>query len=70
MKAFKANKQYTITEAEKAGYLAQGYDIIDDTGAVVERSPLATVPYSQYEAAAAELEQLSAELRKKKKGEV
>ena len=40
MKAFKANKQYTITEAEKAGYLAQGYDIIDDTGAVVERLSL------------------------------
>lgn len=70
MKAVKANKQYTISEAEKAGYLAQGYDIIDDTGVVVERSPLATVPYSQYEAAAVELEQLKAELRKKKKGEV
>lgn len=70
MKAVKANKQYTISEAEKAGYLAQGYDIIDDNGAVIERSPLATVPYSQYEAAAAELEQLRGELRKKKKGEV
>lgn len=69
MKAFKANKQYTITEAEKAGYLAQGYDIIDDAGTVVEHSPLATVPYSRYEAAEAEIEQLKAELRKKKKGE-
>ena len=30
MKAVKANKQYTIAETEKAAYLAQGYDIIDE----------------------------------------
>ena len=34
MVAVKANKQYTITEAEKKSYLAQGYDIIGDNGAV------------------------------------
>lgn len=49
MKAVKANKQYTIAETEKAAYLAQGYDIIDDSGAVVEHSPQATVAYSEYE---------------------
>ena len=32
MVAVKANKQYTITEAEKKSYLAQGYDIIGDNG--------------------------------------
>ena len=69
MVAVKANKQYTITEAEKKSYLAQGYDIIDDAGTVVEHSPLATVPYSRFEAAEAEIEQLKAELKKKKKGE-
>lgn len=69
MKAIKANKQYTISEAEKATYLSQGYDITDDKGAVVERSPLTTVPYSQYKQAVDELEQLRDELKKKKKGE-
>lgn len=75
MKAVKANKQYTITEAEKASYLAQGYDILDDNGAVAEHSPQAAVTYSEYEkllnenaALKAENEQLKAD-GKKKKGE-
>lgn len=54
MVAVKANKQYTITEAEKKSYLAQGYDIIGDNGAV-EHSPQATVPYAEYEKAQAEI---------------
>lgn len=76
MKAVKANKQYTIAETEKAAYLAQGYDIIDDSGAVVERSPQATVAYSEHEKVLNENAVLRAELEKsksdsrRKKGEV
>lgn len=71
--AVKANKQYTITEAEKKSYLAQGYDIIGDNGAV-EHSPQATVPYAEYEKAQAEIAKLRDELAqvraaKTKKGE-
>lgn len=75
MKAIKANKQYTISENEKNSYLAQGYDILDDDGAVIERSLQAAVSYSEYEkllnentALKAELNSLKAE-RKRKKGE-
>lgn len=75
MKAVKSNKQYTISETEKPSYLAQGYDILDDDGAVIERSPQAAVSYSEYEkllnentALKAELNSLKAE-RKRKKGE-
>ena len=73
MKAVKANKQYTINETEKPSYLAQGYDILEDDGTVIERSPQATVPYSEYEkllnenaALKAESERLKAEGKKKK----
>lgn len=76
MKAVKANKQYTISETEKPSYLAQGYDILDDDGTVIERSPQAAVSYSEYEkllnenaALKAENERLRSE-GKKKKGEV
>lgn len=75
MKAVKANKQYTISETEKPSYLAQGYDILDDDGTVIERSPQAAVSYSEYEkllnenaALKAENERLRSE-GKKKKGE-
>lgn len=75
MKAVKANKQYTINETEKPSYLAQGYDILDDNGTVIERSPQASVSYSEYEkllnentALKAELNSLKAE-RKRKRGE-
>ncbi len=75
MVAVKANKQYTITEAEKKSYLAQGYDIIGDNGAV-EHSPQATVPYAEFEKAQAEIAKLREELAqaqaqaaKTKKGE-
>lgn len=73
MVAVKANKQYTITEAEMKSYLAQGYDIIGDNGAV-EHSPQATVPYAEYEKAQAEIAKLRDELAqaravKTKKGE-
>lgn len=64
MKAIKDNKIYTVDEVSKNDYLAAGYDIIDDNGDVIERSPSATVPYSEYEKLVAENKQLIAELDK------
>lgn len=49
MKAIKANKQYTISESEKASYLAQGFDIHGDDGKLIERSPSSTVSRREYD---------------------
>lgn len=71
MKAVKANKQYTIAENEKKSYLAQGFDIIDDNGAI-EHSPQATAPYSEYEKLLNEnfaLKSENEQLKKRRKGE-
>nr|UWH96874.1 MAG: hypothetical protein [Bacteriophage sp.] len=73
MKAVKANKQYSIGAAEKASYLAQGFDIIDDNGVIIERSPQSTVPYAKYKEQLDENNRLKAELKQlksdgKKKG--
>ena len=48
MYAIKGNKQYTLTnEAERKNYLAQGYDIVDDDGDIIEYSPTKTMPFKQ-----------------------
>ena len=49
MKAIKANKQYTISESEKASYLAQGFDIYGDDGELIERSSSSTVSRREYD---------------------
>lgn len=69
MKAVKANKQYTISETEKPSYLAQGYDILDDNGSVIEHSPQAAVSYSEYEKLLNENAALKAELNSSKADE-
>lgn len=66
MKAVKANKVYTINETQKSAYLAQGYDITDDKGEVIERSPSSTVSRAEYDKLSAELEKTKAELAKLK----
>ena len=38
MKAIKGNKVYTVNETSKKSYLSQGYDIIDDSGDIIEHS--------------------------------
>lgn len=67
LKAIKANKIYTISETEKAAYLSQGYDITDDSGNVLERSPTATVSRADYEKILEENRQLRAQIQTKKK---
>ena len=69
MKAIKGNKAYIVDEKSKAAYLAQGYDIVDDKGTVIERSPQSTVKYSEYEKVVVENTKLKAENAKLKKGE-
>ena len=69
MKAIKRNKVYTVNETTKDSYLAQGYDIADDSGNVIERSPQSTVKYSEYAAVVEENKKLKAENKKLKKGE-
>lgn len=49
MKAIKANKQYTISESEKASYLAQGFDIYGDDDELIERSSSSTVSRREYD---------------------
>lgn len=60
MKAIKGNKVYSVDETTKKQYLSQGYDIYDDSGKLIEKSPSATVPYSEYAAVKAELDKLKA----------
>lgn len=69
MIAVKNNKEYTVDENNKNIYLAQGYDIADDKGKIIERSPQSTVKYSEYAAVVEENKKLKAEIKKLKKGE-
>ncbi|MFT4146422.1 MAG: hypothetical protein QM644_18415 [Mobilitalea sp.] len=62
MKAVKENKIYTITEEAKATYLSQGYDMADDNGNIIERSPLSKVSYSEYVKVLSQLEKIKTEL--------
>lgn len=68
MKAVKENKVYTVDEVSKAEYLAQGFDIVDDNGNVIETSAKKTVPYAEYQKVVAENKRLKAENSKLKKG--
>ena len=69
MKAKKENKVYTIQEREKKRFLEEGYDIYDDDGKVIERSPKKLIKYSEYEKVLKENAALKAELEALKKGE-
>ena len=48
MKATKGNKVYTIDETQKAMYQAQGYDITDDVGNIIEYGAGKLVSYEKY----------------------
>ncbi len=66
MKAIKGNKVYTVDETSKRAYLSQGFDIVDDKGDIIEHSPVATVPYSEYVKLKTENEELKAQVKAKK----
>lgn len=75
MKATKGNKVYTIDETQKAMYQAQGYDIVDDEGKIIQYGAGKTVSYEEYktvEEKAAKLEKenkkLKEEIKELKKG--
>lgn len=67
MKAVKGNKVYTITEAEKAFYAKQGFDIVDDEGKVIQHGAGKKVSFEDYEALKAENEKLKKEIKELKK---
>ena len=48
MTAEKENKVYTITEEQKATYLAEGFDIRDDEGNIIAYGAGKTVTYEDY----------------------
>ena len=60
MIAVKGNRSYTITDADKAFYKKQGFDIIGDEGQILEHGDGKTVPYEKYEKVLKELEELKA----------
>jgi len=68
--AVRGNKHLKITEAERAAYLALGYDIAKVVGGnrleVVEISPTKTVPYTKYKDALDRIVALETELAKLK----
>ena len=63
MKATKGNKVYTIDETQKAMYQAQGYDITDDAGNIIENGAGKSVSYEEYKT----LEERALKLEKENK---
>lgn len=71
MKAVKANKEYVVTEENKAFYVKQGFDIIDDDGNLVAYGKGKTVPYDDHMQAVKEVERLQklcADLQEERSG--
>ena len=66
MLAVKDNKVYRTDENSKEEYLAQGFDICDDNGKVVEYSPSSTVSRADYNKVLAELISLKSVINVKK----
>lgn len=62
MTAEKENKVYTITEEQKATYLAEGFDIRDDEGNIIAYGAGKTVAYEEYIALKKENEELRAKI--------
>ncbi len=62
MKAKKDNKIYRIVEAQKKRYLADGYDIFDDEGNLLEYSPLKKIEYNKYVAVVKENTELKSRI--------
>lgn len=58
MTASKGNKVYTIDKVSQAQYQNDGYDIYDDSGALVAYAKGKTVSYKDYVKVVTELEDL------------
>ena len=69
MQAVKGNKVYKVDEANKKAYLAQGYEIQDDKGNVIEVPADKSVPYADYQRVVEENKKLKAEISKLKKAD-
>lgn len=61
MRASKENKVYTIDITQKEYYIAQGYDILDDEGNIIEHGAGKSVSYKEHK----ELKEKYAELEEK-----
>ncbi len=66
MKAIKDNKVYTVDEISKTEYLAKGYDIFDNAGNCIERSPSSTVSRREHDELLDKYNKLIAENKKLK----
>lgn len=66
MRAIKANKQYVISEFEKNRYIAEGYDITDDDGNIIDYGKGKSVAYEKYKEVLDELNALKESSSKKK----
>lgn len=69
MQAVKGNKVYKVNETSKKAYLAQGYEIQDDKGNVLEVPADKSVPYADYQRMLEENKKLKAEIAKLKKAD-
>lgn len=58
MRAVKGNKEYTIDETQKKGYLDSGFDVLEDDGTVIGYGRGKTVPYDDHMKAVKEIERL------------
>ncbi|MBS5885166.1 hypothetical protein [Clostridium sp.] len=66
MKATRGNKVYTIDETQKAMYQAQGYDIVDEEGKIIQYGAGKTVSYEEYKALEEKTTKLTTENKKLK----
>lgn len=66
MKATRGNKVYTIDETQKAMYQAQGYDIVDEEGKIIQYGAGKTVSYEEYKALEEKITKLTTENKKLK----
>ena len=58
MRAAKGNREYVITEEQKAHYLRDGFDIYDDSGKKIASGKGKSVTQEEYDALRKELEDM------------
>lgn len=67
MRAVKENKEYAVTEENQSFYVAQGFDILDHDGNVIEYGKGKKVDYAKYRKLKETNEKLMAEIKRLKK---